>query len=135
MIKKYLVSIITLIVLASIAVIGFYVTKPVTTTGDNNPFLTVEFWQTATPADVEKIIQSGGDVNALDASKKTPLMFAAHHAKNPDVLMTLLDNGADRTLWSAEQKRAVNYAMDNPNVKGTQAFKAINNVLVSTTHR
>lgn len=135
MIKKYSVSIVTFIALVGVAVGAFYALQPTPVTGNNNPLLKDEFWQTATPADVEKIIEAGADVNALGELKKTPLMIAAQHTNNPETLIVLLNNNADRTLWSAEQKRAVNYAMDNPKVKGTKVFKAINNPLFSTSSR
>lgn len=133
MIKKYGVSIATFVILVGGLVVSYYTMKPQPVSGADNPLLSSTFWQTATPDDVNKIIATGADVNALGKLDKTPLMVSAQHATNPDSLMVLLNNGADRTLWSNEQKRAVNYALENPNIKGTKAFKAINNPLYSKT--
>jgi len=49
-------------------------------------------------ANVEEItwlIQEGADVNAVGRLGNTPLMFAARHNTNPEVLRILIENGAD----------------------------------------
>jgi len=54
-------------------------------------------------------------------------MFAASFNKNPDVITTLLNAGADAKAKSIEGKTAFDYAQDNPKIKGTKAYWDLNN--------
>ncbi|XP_065176553.1 uncharacterized protein LOC135806312 [Sycon ciliatum] len=50
------------------------------------------------------------NVNALDASSMTPLMWAAYH-DSPDVMEELLQHGADRTLQDEDGMSACHWAV------------------------
>ncbi len=51
--------------------------------------------QTGTPQDVKAAIAKGADLNARDAGGFTPLITAAAHNKDPEVVTVLLEAGAD----------------------------------------
>src|SRR5271154_3733169 len=69
--------------------------------------LSINFWCTSvyadlfddcksgTPAQITADIQSGADVNAKDNNGYSPLMFAADHNSNTDVIKALINAGAD----------------------------------------
>ena len=57
----------------------------------------------------------------------TPLMWAATNNANPEVVMILLKAGANGKTKSLEGKTAFDYAKDNPNIKDTAAYWALNN--------
>ena len=54
-------------------------------------------------------------------------MYAAGFNKNPDVITTLLNAGADAKAKSNEGKTAFDYAQNNPKIKGTKAYWDLNN--------
>jgi len=53
-------------------------------------------------------------------------MWAAMVNKNPEVIIALLNAGADGKLKSSEGKTAFDYAKDNPKIKDTAAYWALN---------
>lgn len=65
-------------------------------TNIENPFLDEEFWKTATLKSVEEHIKNGVDVNEVKSgSNITPLVASLYCVKNPNIIKTLLDNGAN----------------------------------------
>ncbi|MER3461247.1 MAG: hypothetical protein C4303_09285, partial [candidate division GAL15 bacterium] len=60
-----------------------------------NPLLEEKFWKTATPADVQRAVQKGAKVDARDKNGWNPLHYAAAFNSNPEVILTLLELGAN----------------------------------------
>jgi len=54
----------------------------------------------------------------------TPLMIADRHNSNPDVLRVLIENGADVAI-KINDYRALDYADENWELKGTDAYKLL----------
>jgi len=77
-----------------------------------------------TPQDVQAAIDKGADVNARSGSE-TPLILAARHNPNPEVITTLLRAGADGKAKSNEGKTAFDYAQYNEKLKGTDALRQL----------
>ena len=59
-------------------------------------------------------------------------MLAAGHNKNPEVITTLLKNGADAKAKDNRGKTAFDYAQDSGNLKGTDAYRQLFFELVRT---
>ena len=57
--------------------------------------LAIEWWQAATPAQTERLLADGAEVNAWDESGWTPLHEAAGFNENPEVLQGLVRAGAE----------------------------------------
>ena len=60
-----------------------------------NPFLAPDWWEKATPQEVETAINNGASVTERDENGMTPLMWAARFNQNPEVIETLIKHGAD----------------------------------------
>ena len=80
-----------------------------------------------TPQDVLAAIKAGASLNERDNLGMTPLMWAAMNNTNPEVITALLKAGAKKKKKSLEGKTAFDYAKDNPNIKDTAAYWALNN--------
>ena len=65
--------------------------------------------------EISQLIRQGADVNAVDEIGRTPLMLAACHNSNPDVLQALLDNGADVNTADPNGWILLTLAADNSN--------------------
>lgn len=74
---------------------------------------------------VEKLIESGADVNARNADKETPLILATQH-KNSDVINMLIKAGADKNLKDYTGYTAAMHAYYEPD-------KTIYNLLADKT--
>jgi len=48
-----------------------------------NPLLEEKFWETATPADVQRAVQKGAKVNARDQDGRTPCTTPPATTSNP----------------------------------------------------
>jgi ankyrin repeat protein len=73
------------------------------------------------------LLEAGAQINAQDNEGMTPLMWAAKHNTNPDVVSTLLKAGANGKLTSKEGKTAGAYADENEKLKGTAQYWDLNN--------
>jgi uncharacterized protein len=71
------------------------------------------------------LINAGEDVNAQSEENFTPLMFAAANTTNPEVLSVLLKAGANAKVQDNTGKIALDYAKENESLKGTDAFKML----------
>jgi len=81
------------------------------------------------PGEIQNAINKGADVNARDQIiGSTPLMYAAQYNPNPDVIQLLINNGADANLKDNEGKTALDYAEDNPKIKGTKVYWRLNDL-------
>jgi len=84
-----------------------------------------ELVKTRTPQSVQAAIDQGADVNAQNKDGATPLMYAAAFNQNPEVITTLLKAGADGKAKSNERKTAFDYAQGNEKLKGTDAYRQL----------
>jgi len=64
-------------------------------------------------------------VNARNREGSSPLMIAARHNKNPEVITVLLKAGADVKAKNNDGKTALDCAKNNESIKGTQAMKEL----------
>lgn len=81
--------------------------------------------QNTTPEVLKVLLEAGADVNAKNKDGLTPLMAAAALNTNPEVLTALLEAGADAKVKDDEGKRALDYAMENEKLEGTEALKLL----------
>ncbi|GHT01743.1 hypothetical protein AGMMS50276_30410 [Synergistales bacterium] len=77
------------------------------------------------PEIIALLIKNGADVNTKHQSGRTALMAAAGGNPNPEVISILLKSGADAQASDISRKRAIDYAEKNDKLKGTQAFKQL----------
>ena len=63
----------------------------------------------------EALLQAGSDLNARDRLDNTPLHWAAKHNKDPAVLATLLEAGADPSVRNKKGMSSVEVARNNKN--------------------
>lgn len=81
----------------------------------NENFLSYEWWKTATVDDVKAEIKKGADVNAKDVFDVTALMVAASGNKNPEIIRTLVELGADVNAKGGGMNVLMYAAWDNEN--------------------
>ncbi len=72
------------------------------------------------------LLAAAADVNALNIFGGTPLMYAAEYNPNPDVITTLLKAGADAKAKDKAGKTAFDYAQANAKLKGSNAYRKLN---------
>jgi ankyrin repeat protein len=56
----------------------------------------------------------------------TALMWAAARSRNPEIITILLSAGANPKLKSNSGMMAIEYAEENPLLRGTKRYKALN---------
>ncbi len=61
---------------------------------DKWPALSNREWETMDASTLQDYLDSN-DVNSIDRDGMTPLMFASEYNSNPQVIQSLIDNGAD----------------------------------------
>jgi ankyrin repeat protein len=73
------------------------------------------------------LVKAGADIEAQVsyAGGGTALVWAAKDTDNPDVITTLLKAGANAKAKDHMGKIALDYAKDNEKLKGTNAFKQL----------
>ena len=83
---------------------------------------------------VRAVLRSGADPDSRDAAGLTPLMVAARDAESPDVVLALLEAGADASLVASEHPywSAQRYARANTHLECTEAPL---HVLMAHLHR
>jgi hypothetical protein len=74
------------------------------------------------PEVIALILKNGADINTKDEYDRTPLIRAAENNSNPEVISLLLKSGADARIKDSGGKRAIDFAGQNDNLKGTAAF-------------
>jgi len=72
------------------------------------------------------LLKGGADSEAREPTyNSTALMFAAESNRNPEVIIALLAAGADAKAKDRDGDTAFDMAQDNPNLKGTDALKQL----------
>jgi ankyrin repeat protein len=71
------------------------------------------------------LIEAGADINAHNKAGVTSLMCAAALNSNSEVIMTLLKAGADVKAKDRIQKTALDWALGNPELQGSNALKKL----------
>ncbi|MGB4177407.1 MAG: ankyrin repeat domain-containing protein, partial [Halanaerobiales bacterium] len=67
--------------------------------------------------------RAGADVHLRERYKGiTTLMYAAGNTKNPEIIYSLLNAGADPIARDYQGKRVVDYLNENKDLKGTDAY-------------
>ncbi|WP_299427089.1 ankyrin repeat domain-containing protein, partial [uncultured Meiothermus sp.] len=93
-----------------------------------NSLLSPGFWRTATPAILEQAIRAGAQVNARDNDDWTPFHDAAKHGENSDVLLKLLELGADPRAHTLAGETAWDLIQHNQRLTNTPAFWRLNDL-------
>jgi ankyrin repeat protein len=62
---------------------------------------------------IQLLLEAGADIGARDEEGITPLMYASWNNTNPEVLITLLNAGADANARNNAGESASNCAMEN----------------------
>lgn len=75
---------------------------------------------------IQALLEGGANPNPRNRSGKTPLHLAAAETANPEVVTVLLNSGVNGRLKDNNGNTAFSYARDNENLKGTEAYKALN---------
>ncbi len=70
------------------------------------------------------LIENGANVNAVMENGVTPLIAATKNP-TPDVLRILIENGADVNIVLSNGKKALDFANENENLRGTDAYKLL----------
>lgn len=81
------------------------------------------------PAVIEALIKAKADVNARNKNGGTPLMAAAGFNSNPAVIEALIKAKADVTVRDKAGKTAFDYAENNPEIKGTPVYWKLNDLM------
>jgi len=81
--------------------------------------------QRGNPEIVRLMLEHEAYINASDLEGCTPLILAVRTNTNTDVVSVLLDAGADTLIRSRELKNALDYAIDNPAIAGTDQYQRL----------
>lgn len=73
---------------------------------------------------VSLIIKAGADVNNTDITAATALIYAAE-GSGPEIVSMLLDAGADAKIENKYGQKAVDYARENEELKGSDVLKRL----------
>jgi ankyrin repeat protein len=74
------------------------------------------------PGAITALARAGAAMDAPNFMNQTPLMIAAETNPEPLVVIAFLDAGADATLLDLAGQSAVDYALKNPALNGTEAL-------------
>ena len=73
-------------------------------------------------------MDAGADLEARGEGGWTPLLLAAWNNENPEVVLALLDAGADATAKNGEKETAWDLIQDNEALRGTKAYWRLNDL-------
>jgi ankyrin repeat protein len=77
------------------------------------------------PGVVRVLVDAGARVNAKNVTGMTPLLFAAEQTSNPDVLLFLLQAGADARAVGPRGETCLTLAEKNGRLRGSGAIEAL----------
>lgn len=86
-----------------------------------NPLLDHNFWETATLQAVDTAIRQGADLDARDQRGGTPLHRAARDGWNSEIVLALLELGADHRARTAAGETAWDLIQENQALSGLLA--------------
>lgn len=75
---------------------------------------------------ITALLKAGASIDETDGEGRTALMWAAAKSGNPDVITILLNAGANARMRSNIGMTAIEYAEENPLVRGTKQYKVLN---------
>jgi len=78
------------------------------------------------PEVTELLLEFGADVNLGQSFDVGPLFEAARYNSNPEVIRVLLDAGADPRATDFRGKKAIDYADENPALRGSEVYWELN---------
>jgi len=93
--------------------------------GDGSTALIYAARHTENPEVITTLLGAGADLNVQTKAGNTALILAARYNQNPEVTMTLLKAGADVNLRNKSGWLAIDYARQNQNLKGTDAYSQL----------
>ena len=79
-----------------------------------------EWWRTATPSQIERLLADGADIHAWNKYGWTPLHAAAQFNENSEVIEALLHAGADPKLKDSYGKLPADYTAKNKRIKNSK---------------
>ena len=85
----------------------------------------IDWWSTATEAEVQAVLDDGANVMERDENGSTPLHWAAS-GSTPANIQALLDAGADAKTKNKNGKTPWDLAQENEELKGTKGYWALN---------
>ena len=88
------------------------------------PLMAAAGWN-PNPEVITVLLAAGADIKARDTYGRTPLMAAARDNRNPEVIIILLKAGGDGKAKSSAGKTAFDYAQGNAKLKGTDAYREL----------
>ena len=77
------------------------------------------------PGIITRLVELGANPDARNENGWTSLHYAARYNSNPDVITRLVELGADGTAKTAEGKTAWDLAQDNDALRGTKAWRLL----------
>jgi ankyrin repeat protein len=91
------------------------------------PLMAVVSSKTPRQEAIRILISAGADVNAVDDLGRSALILAAKFGSNPELLNALLNVGANAKLVDRTGRMAINYALENKNMRNTPALRRLAN--------
>jgi len=91
-----------------------------------NPLLSPDFWATATPESLRQAVRGGADLNARDQDGWTPLHVAASFSQTSEVVLVLLELGADHRARDLAGSSAWDMIQANEQLQNTPAYRRLN---------
>ena len=85
----------------------------------------LELCELGTAQEIEAAIKEVDNINVRGEYGETALMVAARFNSNPEAISVLLENDADVNVRDEDGKRAIDYASENENLKGTNAYEEL----------
>ena len=77
------------------------------------------------PEILKFMLENGAFIDAQDNNWETPLIIGCRRNTNPDVLTVLLDYNANVHLFNNHNRRAIDYARENPALRGSAFLKRL----------
>lgn len=100
-----------------------FLSSPTVAVADYHNF--VQLCKNGSVSAVQAAIDYGANVNAKDGFNNTALHMAAKYNQNSDVVLLLLNAGANAKVRDNYYNMPIYYAENNPGLQGTPALEAL----------